>query len=373
MLDENCSIPLRLCRGGRPHMYAAGGLARAANDVAGAGRYGDSIVIHVNKREFDQLRQAWGNPHINPDTGLPEFWNLGDLWDSVKKFVAPVVGGVAGAVVPGIGSTIGQYLPGRASALGTTGTQALGSGLLGAGVGALTTGWQGAGLGALGGVAGAYAPGVLNQLTGTTTSPATGAISKVEPNGAASISPSQSGSSSSSSGGLSGLLGGNSLPVIAGIASAIGNAMQGNPEADAAAKYEKQSRAQFNQPLPEYDNPRKRVDWGGSVPDYTKEGERSYYTNNSIAYGKKKKKRYAEGGLTAAVPDGRSDAIDAKVSPGEYVMDAETVSMLGNGSNDAGAQQLDRMRENLRRHKGSALAQGMMSPDALPPEAYMGH
>lgn len=68
---------------------------------------------------------------------------------------------------------------------------------------------------------------------------------------------------------------------------------------------------------------------------------------------------------------GRSDDIDAKLSNGEYVMDAETVAMLGDGSSDAGARRLDQLRENLRKHKGQALAKGKFSPNAKAPEQYM--
>jgi hypothetical protein len=59
------------------------------------------------------------------------------------------------------------------------------------------------------------------------------------------------------------------------------------------------------------------------------------------------------------------------LSDGEYVMDAETVSMLGDGSNKAGAQRLDELRERLRAHKGAALTRGDISPDARAPEAYL--
>jgi hypothetical protein len=62
--------------------------------------------------------------------------------------------------------------------------------------------------------------------------------------------------------------------------------------------------------------------------------------------------------------DGRSDNVNARLSPGEYVMDAETVSMLGNGSNRAGADKLDAMRHNVRKQKGRALVKGKFSPDA---------
>ena len=87
--------------------------------------------------------------------------------------------------------------------------------------------------------------------------------------------------------------------------------------------------------------------------------------------------RYARGGLSA-IPgyatgsgDGRADLINARLSDGEYVIDAESVSMLGNGSNKAGAKMLNDMRKNLRSHKGKALADGRFSPDAKSPLEYM--
>lgn len=68
---------------------------------------------------------------------------------------------------------------------------------------------------------------------------------------------------------------------------------------------------------------------------------------------------------------GRSDEIPARLSDGEYVMDAETVSMLGDGSTDAGAKKLDQMREKLRSHKGKTLARGKFSPNAKDPMEYL--
>jgi hypothetical protein len=68
---------------------------------------------------------------------------------------------------------------------------------------------------------------------------------------------------------------------------------------------------------------------------------------------------------------GRSDSIDARLSDGEYVIDAETVALLGNGSTRAGAAMLDQMRQGIRQQKGKALAKGKFSPDAKSPLAYM--
>jgi hypothetical protein len=59
------------------------------------------------------------------------------------------------------------------------------------------------------------------------------------------------------------------------------------------------------------------------------------------------------------------------LSPKEYVIDAETVAMLGDGNPDFGAEKLDEMRANIRRHKGKNLAKGKISPDAKDPMEYL--
>tara|TARA_R110002126_G_scaffold203064_6_gene350404 strand:- start:6896 stop:8752 length:1857 start_codon:yes stop_codon:yes gene_type:complete len=68
---------------------------------------------------------------------------------------------------------------------------------------------------------------------------------------------------------------------------------------------------------------------------------------------------------------GRSDDIPARLSDGEYVMDAESVALLGDGSGDAGAKRLDEMRTNLRKHKGKNLSKGGFSHKAKAPANYM--
>jgi hypothetical protein len=68
---------------------------------------------------------------------------------------------------------------------------------------------------------------------------------------------------------------------------------------------------------------------------------------------------------------GRSDDIPAVLSDGEYVIDAETVALLGDGSSRAGAKKLDELRVKVRKHKGKNLAKGKFSVNAKHPEAYM--
>ena len=86
---------------------------------------------------------------------------------------------------------------------------------------------------------------------------------------------------------------------------------------------------------------------------------------------------YAQGGSDApsfAVQGpgtGRSDSVPANLSDGEYVMDAETVALLGDGSSKAGADKLDKMRIAVRKQKGKNLAQGKFSVKAKEPQAYL--
>lgn len=76
--------------------------------------------------------------------------------------------------------------------------------------------------------------------------------------------------------------------------------------------------------------------------------------------------RLAQGGGS-----GRDDTISARLSDGEYVMDAETVSLLGDGSTSEGARRLDQMRAKIRQHKGKSMARGKFSANAKSPLAYL--
>ncbi len=85
--------------------------------------------------------------------------------------------------------------------------------------------------------------------------------------------------------------------------------------------------------------------------------------------------RFAKGGRSefavSGAGTGRSDDIPAVLSDGEYVIDAETVALLGDGSNKAGAKKLDELRVKVRKHKGQKLAKGRFSANAKRPEAYL--
>jgi hypothetical protein len=86
---------------------------------------------------------------------------------------------------------------------------------------------------------------------------------------------------------------------------------------------------------------------------------------------------YAKGGsnksrYVAGPGSGREDKIPALLSDGEYVIDAETLALLGDGSTKEGARRMDAFRANIRKHKGRALSRGRISPNAKSPSKYMG-
>lgn len=79
------------------------------------------------------------------------------------------------------------------------------------------------------------------------------------------------------------------------------------------------------------------------------------YDNPHAAYGS------STAGHVRGPGDGTSDSIqlsNAYLSDGEFVMDAPTVSLIGNGSNDAGAKWLDGLRQHVRKNAGKHMVKG---------------
>ena len=206
----------------------------------------------------------------------------------------------------------------------------------------------------------AQQPGIMETVRNTIGLPATTA---------ATAGGTQQG------GGLGSLLGSNAVPLLAGAALLAG---QGGGQKQAAPP---QTRA-----LPaaqqEYIN-RPGITW-----DWTRMQRDAAAANLSlnefmarnwprVTGGEYNTPRMAQGGLSVMSRfvkgggTGRSDEIDAKLSDGEYVIDAETVAMLGDGSSKAGAKRLDEMRASIRQHKGKTLAKGKFSPDAKSPLTYL--
>lgn len=146
------------------------------------------------------------------------------------------------------------------------------------------------------------------------------------------------------------------------------------------AKLSPKQQEYFNRPAQVWDWDRMEKDAARanmSLGDYM---ARNWNTVASGAYSQPQQPTVAAatGGALSAIAkfakgagSGRDDTIDAKLSDGEYVIDAETVALLGDGSSDEGAKRLDEMRTAIRRQKGKALAKGKFSPNAKSPLAYI--
>lgn len=85
---------------------------------------------------------------------------------------------------------------------------------------------------------------------------------------------------------------------------------------------------------------------------------------------------YSEGGASAGFRhvkgdgDGTSDSVPAMLAADEYVLPADIVSSLGNGSSDAGAEILDQFVQIIREHKRDADPEDL-SEDSRGPLTYL--
>ena len=386
VLTELTPVAIRISEP-RSETMAKGGLASKADSVRKAGRGGDTLLIHLNKAEYDFMKQRFGEPTINPETGIPEFT---PFWK--QKWFAPVAGAVASAIGAPF---VSELLPaGITEMLGAGGSQALSGGLLGAGVGALSGGAQGA---LTGGLAGAATPYLLNQfgitnlpsqaasffgaggpsLEGVSTYPAGTVMGPNLPAGTSmypagsEIGPFPAGSAeaaraaasplASAAGASNQLLKYAPLLLAASAMGGGGGQQQAQPVTQTQTSQDpNMTKTLSNVKFERTRNPVKVTD------QYGYGGQQQFFANNALPPMTAARGRYVKGGGT-----GTSDSIPAVLSDGEYVIDAQTVSMLGDGSSDAGAKQLDKMRKEVRKHKGSALAKGEFAPKAKAPLSYV--
>jgi hypothetical protein len=144
-------------------------IKQQTQNVANQGRYGDSMLLHVNPAEVKGLAQAMPIT-VNPETGQPE---------AFLPFLAPLLGSMAGtalfggsALAAGIGAGLATY-----AQTGGSGSKALLSGLTaGFGTSAMNTAAQTAQTGSdiAAGVAGGMSPELAAQTAAATPRATTG-------------------------------------------------------------------------------------------------------------------------------------------------------------------------------------------------------
>jgi len=149
-------------------MYEDEGIARA---LAKKGRYGDTMLMHVNPMEVQSMADN-GMITINPDTGQPEAF----LPALLAAITAPVLA-AGGALASGIGTVL-SALPAVGPALGKipaaiggglTKASATAAGTAATGIGSVPTALGGGGLGNLGtsiSSLGGQLPNITGALSG---------------------------------------------------------------------------------------------------------------------------------------------------------------------------------------------------------------
>ena len=106
---------------------------------------------------------------------------------------------------------------------------------------------------------------------------------------------------------------------------------------------------------------------GGLVPlmakGGTRYGENAHGALRVLEHSGKRRVDYRQGDAVTGIGDGQSDDIPAMLADGEFVIPADVVAALGNGSTKAGSDKLYDMMHSIRRHHRSA------GPKDLPPPA----
>ena len=309
----------------------------------------------------------------------------------------PLQGAIMGGMSGGLGGNLGGMLAPEASAA----TQGLlGSGLVGA-LGGMATG-RGPLEGAVQGALGSY---IGNKVGGMGGSGALGTgLAAGSENFKNAMVAGYDPQTALAGGALSGLAAGMLKPSQAAVdnLSAPAPAVAAKPDAKSgfslstaaallplagllSAPAEAQTAVKsmspeqqeyFNRPSIKWDWPKMQQDAARSNMSLSQFMAQSWPQITSGTYNMPVKK--ARGGPLSQIAymargsgSGRDDTIDAKLSDGEYVFDAETVALIGDGSSKMGAQRLDLMRQEIRKQKGKALARGRFSPDAKSPLSYL--
>ena len=363
VLPNNALGVVRQAHAMRAGRYAGGGLATKARDVAGAGRYGDTMLAHVSPEEVATLRGIGGSVTYNPETGLPEFFSIGKFLKKIARVAAPIAGFVIGnTIAPGIGGYLGAGLGSLATSklMGDSwkdaALQGAISGLGSYGLASAFPQTAGAmnlnsllGSGTAAGIGGAGAAGTVATGAPVSLLPA-GAVTSAGAAGTAGTAAGAAGAGAAAAPAAEGLV--SSLTpswgtlATLGAGAALGAGASGTEQAQqvAAAPGEPDLGVVNYLPLNREGTP-----FSGDLLGYGYGPEHKYFdvVNPPPV-------NAAHGGSMRGPGGGQDDRIPAMLSDGEYVVPADVVSNLGDGSNTRGAEKLDGLSRGVRRRKGGA-------------------
>jgi len=361
--------------------FAQGGVVDQAQGLASLGRGGDSTLVHMQPREvagLQQLAQANGTSLTrNPMTGYPEAFSLGGMFKSALPIAAGYFAGPTGFAMmgPGAGSAITAGALTGAGVAAATGDDPI-MGAVSGGLG----GYSGMGLESAVANMPAAAPSTVGNAVPYANLPTpvaaeTAANLKNLGSLTESIPQSQGNFLERFGTGLSkstATPGVKTLPIKEGMA--VGSEQVytgemvpgsffdkakviGSPIASMGLGGLEQSdfmvKPDFNDPRDKYD-PRSRLDLN-----------RDTGINEALSRDTGLR-LLAKGGYLKGPGDGMSDDIPATINgeqpaalaDGEFVVPADVVSHLGNGSSEAGSKQLYAMMDRIRKARTGRESQG---------------
>lgn len=347
------------------------------NEARAHGRYNDTELVHMDKGEVAALRQMaqhhGGDLTINPTTGLPEAGFLSSILPMVAGVGLAAMGVpaplAAMAVGGGTAMFTGSLQKGLTAGLGAFGGAGIGNSLANAGASAASDAAAASQLSNLGLSGGSAIPaaqmGGFGQGLGAMGDFASTTAQATLPQAAA---PGFMGSLSNMGSGLQSLVSnpGQTLDAMGGLKSVGMNAgMAAAPMlAGGLGGLGGQEPEPFVDPNRGFVRP---FDFQRSRVENPQPGQRAFNTSFTARPAQRPEafRGYAQGGLPGAMVHGRqvkgagdglSDSIPAMIdgvqpaaiAQDEFIVPADVVSQLGNGSSDAGAKVLDEMMGRIR-------------------------
>ena len=370
--------------------------------LAAQGRGGDSMLVHMRPDEVaamqNMAQQAGTSMTVNPYTGLPEAFQLKDVFNintytkPVKKVMDAVgLGGVDRAVSQAAkfagqnAQYIVPFIPGAAfTSVGLGGlSSAAGRGLVGGVAGAMADGRPNLKRGLM---AGLTSYGLSSAYQGLQDAGKVGEAAAVEPTAEAVQAPTEYESAKQ---GIKNLVMGDEATTKAaskafgeqfGMGKAQGTIMgaTGVMAIDEQEKLLEQAKAENRIAEAEYQQEKARIAAarkkaqevvaanpyrfaiGGEVPLAMK-APPDTETNAYGMRGGGETGRYIDGpgdGMSDSVPATIGGSQPARLADGEFVIPADVVSHLGNGSTKAGAKQLYAMMDRIRQERTGTKKQG---------------
>lgn len=337
---------------------------------------GEDTEIAIITPELLEIFSEWGGrqPEINPKTGFPEFGFFTEVFRVLAPVVGAVFGGPAGAfaastlVNKATGKSWGDSLKqgalsgGLAYAAPMVGLSGLGGGIGGSGGLGSMMGVSPGGMGGLLGGSGGGA-GWGGMFGAAKASPTGGLVSSLS--NAGHMIPQAAGQGATQAAGqagiqaagqtgggfLNGLLSNPLLPLLgSGLLMAKGHKEEKNNLRD----YERKQQEQENRQRQETEAMRERMGFNaklkpvepfeyGSAPEATPEQKSKGIVPRFFSY--------SEGGAIKGIGKGQEDNIPKDIKENSYIIDASTVSDIGDGSTDAGFKELETYFSKIPSHE----------------------